>query len=69
MANGVGGAVRFCEQCHRRRCIAPHTRCVACRPKVVTVRRPSPPEVIARRTAKQKRARQAAGVLAGFEAW
>jgi hypothetical protein len=65
--NGVG--VRFCEKCHRRRCMAPHTECVACRPKRRTQRVRNSPETDERHRLKQRRARQSAGVLAGFESW
>jgi hypothetical protein len=67
--NGVGGQVRFCATCHRRRCIAPHTECVACRPKRRTPRGVDSPETIERHRQRQRRARQSAGVLAGFESW
>lgn len=67
--NGVGGRVRFCESCQRRRCIAPHTLCAGCRPRQVEPAGPRSPEVVARRKARQLRRRLAAGVLAGFESW
>jgi hypothetical protein len=69
MANGVGGRVRYCAQCHRRRCIAPHTSCAACRPRAPSPPSTKSPEVKARRTRRQWMRRQSTGVLAGFESW
>jgi hypothetical protein len=62
MANGVGGRVRYCEDCGTRTCISPHVLCSACRIQRPYKRTPASAESIRRSRYRQRRKRILAGL-------